>query len=128
MGSAAYAVIVHSVMPLMLLVLSVYVMPRLQVSFQETSDGLPASLKRVAIVTNFIGRYWHIYLLLFGAGVAADAMICYRLFRSGRTIAARLWTTLITAVELCFVGWCVYGMISTIYNFEDSSIFTGAGL
>jgi hypothetical protein len=85
-------------------------------------------LKRVATVTNFIGRYWHIYLLLFGVGVAADAMICYRLFSSGRTITARLWTTLLTAVELCFVGWCVYGIVSTIYNFGDSGLFAGAGL
>ncbi|MHC4479027.1 MAG: hypothetical protein ACYTEL_25665 [Planctomycetota bacterium] len=122
-GSTVYAVVVHSSVPLMLLFLSVYVMPRVQQSSFRIGDELPASLTRIVPVTDFIGRHWHIYVVLLAMAVAADAMICYHLFRSGRRLAAFIWVSLIAAAELGVVGWCAYGVMSSVYGLGDSALY-----
>lgn len=122
-GSTVYAVVVHSCVPVMLLFLSVYVMPRVQQSSFRIGDEVPASLRRIVPLTEFIGRHWQIYLVLLAVALAADAMICYHLFRSGRRLAARIWVSLIAVVELGVVGWCAYGVMSSVYGLADGALY-----
>lgn len=106
MKLTALTVLTHALLPLLLLPLSLYAMPQFVTAFETA--GMPAapSLRVVLHVTSFVGGYWHFYIIILAAAVVADAAICFSLFRSGRKIAADLWSGFVILTQAVFAALC----------------------
>lgn len=107
-----FTVVTHSLLPLALLVLSLYAMPHFMTSFLETGRDPTTSLKIASAVTNFVGCYPHIYILILGAAIALDAVICFSLFGSKRKFIGDVWSAFVILVQAIFAGVCALAFAS----------------
>lgn len=107
-----YTVVTHSLLPLALFPVSLYVMPQFMSSFLETGRDPTVTLRIVSAVTNFVGRYPHLCIVILGAGIIIDAVICFALFRSKRKIAGDLWSGLVILIQAVFAGVCALALAS----------------
>jgi len=107
-----YTVVTHSLLPLMLFPVSLYVMPRFMEQFTMTGMEASACLKIVSAVTSFVGRYPYFFTFILGAGITVDAAICFVFFRSKRKIGGDIWSGLVILVQAVFAGVCALAFAS----------------
>ena len=105
-------VLTHALLPLVVLPISLYVMPRFVASLTETGMEAPASLRLVLQVTGFVYSYWYLYILILVAGVIVDGAICFSLFGSQRRFSGDLWSGAVILVQALFAGLCILAVAS----------------
>jgi hypothetical protein len=104
------AVVTHSLLPLALVPISVYVMPQFVASFTEADLVPSGSLKFVLGVTGFIYGCWYCYVSILGVGIIVDLVICFLLFRSKRKVAGDLWSGFVILIQAVFAVLFVLGL------------------
>jgi hypothetical protein len=102
---AVLTAVVHSLLPLALLVHASYIMPRLMVAFTEAGMKLTGSLRFFCRLTTLITEYWYLYLALLGVALTLDGMIYFSLCRSGRKNSEHLWSGFVMLAEVAFVAF-----------------------
>lgn len=104
--SAGYAALVHAALPVGLVPFCLFIVPHFAALFSQIGSELPASLRLFLRLTDFLSRYWLLYLVALAGVMIADGVICFLLFRSKR-LAGHLWSWLVVFIEAGLAGYCL---------------------
>ena len=108
--SAILTIMPHALIPLFWFVLAVFIAPRFVVGFVESGFEIPPLTHFIIKISDFMSRYWFVYLFVILLLLVADGAIYFSLLRSSGKIPAGFWSMLVLLVEGIFTVLCIIAL------------------
>ncbi len=115
--SMVLTTVIHAFIPFFWIVFAVFIVPKFLVGFAESGVEMPAMTVVVINFSEFISRYWFVYLFILALILAADGAVYFSLLRSSGKTPANLWSIVVMLVEGVFTVFFIIALWLPLVSF-----------